>query len=167
MNNRIVSHAAIVAYHRMIATAHKEINGFHRFNWTEVENNLRSGISLPALLLESHDSQIDPNSNQTATFNERTISFMLLDFAKFDAYDKQEELLDRLEGIALDIGSLLNRDRKNVNHWLYNKYEGSFRMEKVGPVFDSLYGWNIIYSIKNHEKMCFLPEKWDFTTESE
>lgn len=159
---RIVSHATIVAYHKMIAQAHKQINGFYRFNWSEINNAFRSGALYPALLLESHDSDIRANQNQTATFNERTISFMLLDYAAYDEYDIQEEVLDTLEQIGLDICSLLNRDRKDKNHWLWGKFDGQFKMEKVGPVFDSLYGWNIVYSIKNQEPMCFEPEKWEF-----
>lgn len=159
---RIVSHATIVAYHNMIALAHKEINGFYRFNWSEISNAFRSGALYPALLLESHDSDIRANQNQTATFNERTISFMLLDYAAYDDYDQQEQVLDTLEQIGLDICSLLNRDRKDKNHWLWGKFDGQFSMAKVGPVFESLYGWNIVYSIKNQEPMCFEPEKWEF-----
>lgn len=158
----IVSHATILAYHKMIAKAHKQINSFYRFNFNEIANAFRSGVNYPALLLESHDSDIKPNQNQTANFNERTISFMILEYAAWDDYDKQEEVLDRLERIGLDIGSLLNRDRKDKTHWIYNKFDGNIKMDKVGPVFENLYGWNIIYSIKNHENMCFEPDKWEF-----
>lgn len=164
---RIVSHATIVAYHKMIATAHKKINGFFRFNFSEIENSLRRGISVPALALESHDSAIEPNENQTSTFNTRTISFMLLDFAPYDNYQKQEEVIDNLEKIGLDIGSILERDRKDRTHWLYGKYKGRFNMQKVGPIFDSMYGWNIVYDISNQEPMCFEDSVWDFTTDSE
>jgi hypothetical protein len=159
---RIVSHATIVAYHNRIATAHKLINSFYRFNFSEINNAFRSGVVYPALLLESHDSDVRPNQNQTATFNERTISFMLLDHAPWDDYTMQEEVLDNLENIALDICSLLDRDRKDRTHWLWGKFDGQLKMEKVGPIFDNLYGWNIVYSIKNQEPMCFAPEKWDF-----
>lgn len=159
---RIVSHATIVAYHKMIADAHLDIKGFYRFNWNEINNAFRSGVDTPALLLESHDSDVRANRNQTATFNERTISFMLLDYASSNDYDAQELVLDKLEKIGLDICSLLDRDRKNTAHWLWGKFDGSLKMEKVGPVFDSFYGWNIVFSIKNQETMCFDENKWNF-----
>lgn len=162
---RTNTHAHIVAFHKSIALAHKEINGFYRFNWNEISGQFRSGIQTPALLLESHSAQLSTNSNNSATFNNRNISFLLLDFTgKADNYTKQEEVLDQLENVALDIASYLKEQNGNRNSWLFGKFDtASFRMEKVGPIFDNMYGWNILYTPRNHEPLCYDALKWDWT----
>jgi len=161
---RQVTHKPIVAFHQEIATAHKEINGFYRFNWNEITGQFRSGIQTPALLLESHSASLNTNSNNTSTFNGRNISFMLLDFTgKADSYTKQEEVLDKLENVALDIGAYLKKLNGDKTSWLYGKFDpNNFSYEKVGPIFDNMYGWNVLYTLKNHEPLCFEPEKWEF-----
>lgn len=160
MNNTLITHQLIVNYFDKIHRLHKGINGFFRANFSEIEGSFRSGIGTPALVLESPDNDIDPNQNQVASFNTRTISFMVLDHATWDNYDLQEAVLDKTEAVALDIASFINRDRKDVNHWLYGKYDGVVKMQKVGPIFDSMFGWNVIMFIKNKQPMCFEPEKW-------
>lgn len=160
---RVVTHKPIVDFHKTIQVAHKQLNGFYRFNWSEINGKFRSGVQTPALLLESHSSALNSNSNNTTTFNGRNISFMLLDFTgKADNYDNQEEVLDTLENIGLDIASYLKKQHNDRNSWLYGKFiVDSFKMEKVGPIFDNMYGWNVMYTLKNHEDLTFDPAKWD------
>jgi hypothetical protein len=163
---RQITHKPIVEFHKSIQLAHKELNGFYRFNWNEITGKFRSGISTPALLLESHSSALNTNSNNTATFNGRSISFMLLDFTgKADAYDKQEEVLDKLENITIDICSYLKKLNGDRGSWLFGKFDPSnFTYEKVGPIFDNMYGWNVLYLLKSHEDLTFDPDKWEFPT---
>ncbi|KIQ22636.1 hypothetical protein RT99_05880 [Flavobacterium sp. MEB061] len=161
---RKVTHKPIVEFHKSIADAHKQINGFYRFNWNEITGKFRSGIQTPALLLESHDSGLNTNSNNTTTFNGRNISFILLDFTgKVDNYAKQEEVLDNLENIGLDIASYLKKLNGDGNSWLFGLFvTDSWRMEKVGPIFDNMYGWNILYTLKNHESLSWNGDNWEF-----
>lgn len=161
---RTITHSKIVAFHKYIADGHTGINGFFRFNWSEIENSLRSGIATPCLALESHSTELSSLTKNVSTFNNRAISFMLLDHTgKADAYDRQEEVLDQLEGIGLDICSYLVKCNADNDHWLYGLFDvNSFQMEKVGPVFDNMYGWNILYTIKNKEPMWFNPTVWAF-----
>jgi hypothetical protein len=161
---RLVTHKSIVDFHQEIATAHKEIKGFYRFNWGEITNKFRSNVETPALLLESHSSGLNSNPNNTSTFNGRNISFILLDFAgKADDYNKQEIVLDNLENIGLDIASYLKKLNGDKNSWLFGKFvTDSFKMEKVGPIFDNMYGWNVLYTLKNHESLSWEPDKWNF-----
>jgi len=159
---RTVTHKPVVVFHQGIATAHKEINGFYRFNWNELNGQFRNGVQTPALLLESHSADLSTNSNNTNTTNNRAISFILLDFTgKADNYDNQELVLDKLENIGLDIISYLKHLSNDRKSWLFGKFDpSSVKMEKVGPLFDNMYGWNILYTIKNHEPLCFEPDKW-------
>lgn len=162
---REATHTKIVQFHKDIATAHLGINGFYRFNWSEISGKFRSGIKTPALLLESHSFGIKPNGNNTAMFSPKYISFMLLDFTgKADNYQNQEDVLDNTENIALDIMSYLKQEHNNRNSWLYGKVDfNSLECEKVGPIFDNMYGWNVKYTVTPHQPLCFEPDKWDFS----
>lgn len=161
---RIATHSKIVQFHREIAEANKAIKGFYRFDITELSNKLRSGVQTPVLMLESHSTDLAPNANKTVTFANRRISFLLLDFAgKVDNYDKKEEILDCQEEIALDICTYLKKCHDDKNHWLYGMIDlQTVQIEKVGPIMDNMYGWNVIYTIKNHEPMCYDAEKWEW-----
>jgi hypothetical protein len=162
---RTTTHSHVVSFHQAIQKAHKELFGFYRFNWNEINGQFRSGIKTPAMLLESHSAQLSPNGNNTVTFNDKNISFLLLDFTgKADSYLKQEEVLDKLENIGLDIASYLKKQNGDRTSWLFGKFDpAAFRMEKVGPIFDNMYGWNILYNLKNHEPLIYDPDKWDWT----
>lgn len=159
---RNVSHKKIVEFHKEIQRRNKALKGFYRFNWVEIEGQFRSGIGTPALLLESHSTDLSSNSNKVVTFNNRRISFLILDFTGVtDDYEKQEDVLDATEDIALDIVSFLKTESKRADSFLYNLFDvDTVRIEKVGPIFDNMYGWNVLYTLKNHEPMCFDPEKW-------
>lgn len=166
---RTISHQSVVAFHKHIADSYIGINGFYRFNWNEINGNFREGVGMPTLLLESHSSELESISAQKSTFNSRRISFMLLDFAGVqNDFDKQEEVLDNLENIGLDIISYCQMLNKKPDSWLYGKFDvNSVTMEKVGPIFDNMYGWNILYTLKNFECMKFDAQKWNFQTDSE
>lgn len=159
------THTTITNMHSEIARAHKGLKGFYRFNMSELDNNFRSGVQTPVLLLESYSSYYTRNPNKTANFKNRDISFLLLDFTgSADNYDKQEEVLSALDEIADDICSLLDKYRKDKNHWMYGMFDSAtYKVEKVGPLWDNMYGWNVMYSLDNHQPLCFEDSKWDFT----
>jgi hypothetical protein len=158
------THNEIVKFHETIAMAHVDINGFYRFNVNEIIGQFRAGIGTPALLLESHSSDLESQTKMVSNFNSRKISFLLLDFAgATDNFDKQNQVLDALENIALDIISYLVTQNKTNGSWLFGMFDiNSVQIEKVGPIFDNMYGWNVIYSLKNHESMVLDPTKWNF-----
>jgi hypothetical protein len=161
MNTRPVTHKKLVQLHRNIAAWHNDLHGFYRFNWAEINGSFRNDVPTPALLLESYSSQLATNASQTTNFNERAISFLLLDNAANDDYDKQEDVLNDLEGVALDIVSLLDKFRKEESHWLHGLFDvANVEIQKVGPMFGNMYGWNVLYSLKNHESMKFDSDKW-------
>lgn len=158
------THSEIINFHKNIAAAHVGINGFYRFDMNEIIGQFRSGVPTPALLLESHSSELESATKMISNFNSFRISFLLIDFAgKVGDFDKQNEVLDRLENIALDIVSYLVKENKTNGSWLFGMFDiNSVRIEKIGPLFDNMYGWNIIYALKNHESMVFDAEKWNF-----
>lgn len=163
---RIATHSKIVQFHKDIATANKEIKGFYRFDITELTGQLRRGVETPVLMLESHSTDLSQNQNNTTTFANRRVSFLLLNFTgKTDDYDKKEEVLDDLENVALDICAFIKKCHNDKNHWLYGMVDlQTVQIEKVGPILDNMYGWNVIYTLKNHEPMCYDAEKWQWPT---
>lgn len=164
---RTTTHKEFVKFHESIAKAHLQIKGFYRFNWNEIAGKFRSGVETPALLLESYSSELEMSNPQRTPFNGKSVSFLLLDFTgKADNYEKQEQVLNDLENIALDICSYLEKENKNRDSWFFGLFElNSFRYEKVGPIFDNMYGWNVLYTIKNKESMIYDPAKWNWEHE--
>jgi hypothetical protein len=161
---RIATHSKIVEFHKEISEAYLGINGFYRFDITELTGQLRKGINTPVLMLESHSTDMVENSNKTVTFANKRVSFLLLDFAgKVDNYEKRDQVLENLENIALDIAAFLKKCRNDKTHWLYGLIDiDSIQIEKVGPILDNMFGWNVIYTLKNHEPMCYDATKWDW-----
>ena len=156
------THSDIVSLHEVIANSHIEIKGFYRFNFSEITSNLRSGVEAPVLLLESHSSELESLTKMVSNFNSRNISFLLLDFGgKQGDFDRQNEVLDSLENIALDIISYLVNENKNRSSWMFGMFDiNSVKIEKVGPILDNMFGWNILYVLKSHESMEINPIKW-------
>lgn len=153
----------LLQFHQTIATKHKLLKGFYRFNWNEIEGQFRSGVQTPALLLESHSSVLSSNANKVANFNTQSLSLVVLDFTgTFNDFEKQEQVLNNTWYIAMDIVSYLVKENANPNSFLYMLFNvDTVRIEKVGPIFDNMFGWNILYDIKNREPFCFEPDKWN------
>lgn len=162
MADRTLTHKKLVDFFRQIATANNVLKGFYRFNWNEINGLFRPGVEKPALLLESYSAEIEENINRTTHFNKKAVSFLIIDQAGApDNYEKQEQVLDDLENTALDILAYLKHEHKNRDSFLFGLLEAdSLRYEKVGPIFDNFYGWNILFTIKNHEPMRYDPLKW-------
>ncbi|WP_313138406.1 hypothetical protein [Myroides sp.] len=161
-NKTKISHKTIVTFHKEIAEKHVDINGFYRFNWNEIEGSFRSGVATPTLLLESTSSDFSENPNKTTSFNNRRVSFLILNYAgRANDFDKQEDVLDETEAIALEISAYLKTMSNDSSSWLYGLYDvDSLKIEKVGPIFDNMFGWNVIYTIKNKQTMVMDPSKW-------
>lgn len=161
--SREITHQNIVQIHQEIAQKHKLINGFYRFDFSEIIGSFREGIPTPALLLESHSSEMESQTKMVSNFNNRNISFMILEFVTDrNDFNEQNQVLDILENIGLDICSYLVKFSKDKSSRLFSVFDiNTFKMEKVGPIFDNMYGWNILYTMKNREKMCFETDKWN------
>jgi hypothetical protein len=164
-NTRTITNKTITAFIKSIATAHVDINGFHRFNMQEVNNALSDDIKLPALLLEAPSINLSSETKMVSNFNTRNISMLIMDHVQgTDNFEAEEDVLENCEGIALDINSYLVKCAKDTNHFLFGKFDiNTVRIEKAGPIFDNMFGWNILFDIKAHEPMCFVSNKWDFS----
>lgn len=153
----------LLQLHETIANKHKGINGFYRFNLKEIEGQFRKGVKTPALLLLSHSSALNTNANKTANFNTHFVSLLIIDFAgKPNDFTKENIVLNETYYLALDVVSYLKKEHANENSFLYSLFDvTSVSIEKVGPIFDNMFGWNLIFSLKNQEPFCFEPDKWE------
>ena len=163
-NNRTINFSRIEQFHKEIATALIELKGFYRFDFQELNNAIPGDIEFPVLMLEAPSSELFSETKMVSNFNRRNISFLVIDHAgAADDYTKKTEVLTDTEGIALDIISYLKKCAIDRSHFLCGLFDiNTVRIEKVGPLFDNMHGWNILYEIKAQETMCFVPEKWNF-----
>jgi hypothetical protein len=164
-NTRTITNKTITAFIKSIATAHVDINGFYRFNIQEVNNALSDSIGLPALLLEAPSINLISENKMVSNFNLRNISFLIVDHVSgTDNFEAEEDVLENCEGLALDVFSYLVKCAKDQNHFLFGKFDiNTVRIEKAGPLFDNMFGWNILFDMKAHEPMCYVPDKWNFS----
>lgn len=160
---RKIDPVKLLAFHQEIVTKHKNINGFYRFNLNEIEGQFRSGIETPALLMMSQSNALSSNTNKVANFNTHNMSILILDFAGApNDFDKENEVLNETYYLAMDVVSYLVQQNKNPNSFLHMLFDvDTVRIEKVGPIFDNMFGWNLLYDLKNHEPFCFEVDKWN------
>lgn len=151
----------LIELHQTIVRRHKKLKGFYRFDFSEIEGEFRRGVETPALLMESHSSAL--HSNNTSNFNTHAMSVLILDFAgQVGDYDKQNQVLNETYYLAMDFVSYLVREKERRESFLYSIFKtDSVRIEKVGPIFDNMYGWNVLYELKNAEPFCWEPDKWN------
>ena len=160
---RAVSHNTIIEYFESISESHKLINGFVRFNWEEIKSKLRSGVEDYILALESHSGDLE--GNLISTFNNRTISFLVLGTVKAGDHDKMMEVYDTAEQIGLDIITKIKKDavddsRTSATRWLRGFDKNSVSYDSGGPLFVNKYGYNFILSLPNPEQLKFREEMW-------
>jgi len=162
MERKIDPHK-LLQFIETIANKHKQINGFYRFNLNEIEGQFRRGVQTPALLMMSQSNALSTNANKVANFNTHNMSVLIIDFAgKPNDFDKENTVLNNTYYLCLDVVSYLVKENKNPNSFLHTLFDvGSVRIEKVGPIFDNMFGWNLLFDLKNHEPFCFEPDKWE------
>lgn len=153
----------LLQFHKEIAEKHKQLKGFYRFNLNEIEGQFRSGVQTPSLLMMSQSNVLSSNPNKVANFNTHSMSILIIEFAgKPNDFDKENTVLNDTYYIALDVVSYLVKENKNPQSFLYMLFDiATVRIEKVGPIFDNMFGWNLLFDLKNHEPFCFEPEKWE------
>ena len=161
---RTTSHNRILEYFEQLATEHVLIEGFYRFNWTEIKASLRNAPQGFMLLMESHAGDLEKEG--TAVRNRRVISALVLAPAAHDDYDKQNEIFDTSEQIVLDIVARIKHDSEGLKHdsplkWLRGFDVASVRYDvnPGTPLFVNRYGYNFIIELPNPGDVC-----WDAET---
>lgn len=165
MSTTTLTYTQLLDFHKSIANAHVDINDFYRVDFDELQGQMRAGINgFPVLFMEAPSIAISSETKGVTNFGNRANSILILD----NVYDREdfpavEAALEKTHRIALDIISYLLKCSKDSNHFLFGKFDSNtVSIEKVGPIVDNLYGWNILYQTKSFESMQFNPDKWNF-----
>lgn len=160
-----ISYKQIQEFTQSIANAHVDIKDFYRVDFEELQGALRTNIKgFPVLMMEAPSVVLSSESKGVSTFGTREMSLLVLtNVSERENFQETENALDTAHRIALDIVSYLKKCANDENHLLFGRFDiNTVRLEKVGPIIDNLYGWNLLYEIKSFESMVFNPSKWQF-----
>ena len=160
-----ISYKQIQEFHQSVADAHVDIKDFYRVDFEELQGALRTNIKgFPVLMMEAPSVVLSSESKGVSTFGNREMSLLVLtNVTERENFQETENALDTTHRIALDIVSYFKKSAQEESHILFGRfYINTVRLEKVGPIIDNLYGWNILYEIKSFESMQYNPAKWQF-----
>ena len=160
-----ISYSDLYNFHQLIANAHVDIRSFYRIDFAELQGALRHQVEQsPVLFMEAPSIMLSSENKGVSTFGNRANSLLILETVReIDNTQEVEDALTKTERIALDICSYLDHKSKDSSHFLFGRFDiNNVAIEKVGPLIDNYYGWNILYQIKTFESMKYNPEKWQF-----
>lgn len=160
-----ISYKQIQEFHQSVADAHVDIKDFYRVDFEELQGALRTNIKgFPVLMMEAPSVVLSSESQGVSTFGTREMSILVLtNVTDRENFQETENALDTTHRIALDIVSYFKKSAQQEDHILFGRFDiNTVRLEKVGPIIDNLYGWNLLYEIKSFESMIFNPAKWQF-----
>lgn len=160
-----ISFLSIISYLENLAAQHNNILSVYRWNKVEFQNNIKRGVSLPVMLIDSPETQAE--GENARTFHNHSLAITILGKEgvrtdQIDDTDKQNEVLDYCQQIAFEVMARIVDDSLQVNHWLYGKVDKqSFHYFKVGPAFsDGLYGYRVEFNVKSKESYVLDATKW-------
>lgn len=157
----MISHATIVNYIKesVEASADIDASNFFRVDLTEIQGAMRTGISSPCLLLESHEGNFE-NSKPNNSIESKTFAFSILKNPTQGNFDEQNQFLDDCEIIGKKFLARMRYHSTDNSSVLYNMFDLSLcNYHKVGPIFLSWYGYRFEVTLK--------PKKVDLKVNSE
>ena len=158
------THSVIIAYFRQLNKNLKDFgeNSFFRIDLKEIEGAFRSGISFPAMAVESADLD-GGDSAPTNSVIGRAFFFTVYMNPKKTDYDGQDAAIDLCEKIGWKIIARMRKDSFDSDHFLYDKFKvSSVSAIKVGPLFTQhLYGYRFGGIISGEESLKVDPADWD------
>lgn len=146
-------------YFHDLAIAHKLIDGnFVYGGSSDIQQITVSDKEFPLLWIET--PFVDISDSGSSIFATKRSAFVILD--KVDHINKtkteQEEVMDKLEEIALDILSKLKKDARENKH----KIELSGTIEPVDPLLiDNCIGVRFEFEMTNVFTITYISENWN------
>lgn len=156
-----ISHQDIIDYTKFLAENSEDVLYHFRFDQTELQGAIRTGIEYPAFALESHEGDFSGSSKHSTVLN-KTFAFSILFDPKRGNFDQQNEYLNTAESIGIQFIARMRLDSANKDHFLYNALKiDEIKFHKVGPIFSSkLYGYRFEVSLNNNGSLKVDPSKW-------
>ena len=150
------THKPIIDYFEFLnaASVHFQENSFFRMDLQEIFDSFRSGISFPAMAVESPEGDAE-GSDITSSALTRTVAFSIYQLPQAGNAAQQNEMLDECERIGLKILARMRYDARQPGHLLYNRFKvSSAKWMKVGPLFtEQLYGYRFTVEIEGGESL--------------
>lgn len=165
-----ISFLTIVNYLESLASNHVSINDSYRWNVNEAEGEMRSGLSVPILLIDP--VEVKPSGDAAKTFHSNMTAFTVLgkpgvSTGKIDSYAEQNEVLEYCQQICFDVQERILHDATiprigGEKNWMYGLVDkNSFHFFKVGPLFvEQLYGYRCELTLKNKVSLYIDKNKW-------
>ncbi len=148
-----------VGYFENVAVKNKKIRHsnvakhFYRMDIWEVLSSLPSAIEYPALILESYEGRVMDNLSDNL-IDKQTGSFSIIGNAgSTDDFDLKNKILDDCKVVVMEIIAKMIWDMKQ--QVLIGLDVNSFTYHKVGPVFDTCYGWRVEFTIEEPDTAGF------------
>lgn len=158
------THSVIIDYFRQLNKNLRDFgeNSFFRIDLKEIEGGFRSGITFPAMAVESPDLD-GQDSDITNSVIGRAFFFTVYMDPKKNDYDDQDTAIDLCEKIGWKLIARMRKDATDPNHFLYDKFKVStVSAIKVGPLFTQhLYGYRFGGLISGNESLKVDPADWD------
>lgn len=156
-----ISHQDIIAYTKSLSENSEDVLDHFRFDQTELQGAIRSGIQFPAFALESHEGDFSGSTIHNTVLN-KTFAFSILLDPKRGNYDQQNEYLNVAEAIGIQFIARMRLDSSNKEHFLHKALKiDEVKFHKVGPIFSSkLYGYRFEVSLNNNGSLKVDPSKW-------
>lgn len=159
-----VTFETIVSYLENLATQHIDVAEHFRWNKTELQGSLRSGVNLSLMLIDAPETQEEFPNNKS--FHNHSCAITILgksgvDTSKIDNYANQNEVLDHCQQICFEIAKRIKYDGQ-LPGWMYGLVVGeSFHYFKVGPIFSNgYYGYRCEFNIKAKADCVVDTAKW-------
>lgn len=127
----------------------------------EITGAFRSGITFPAMVVESPEGDLNGSSIHNSVI-QRTGAFTVYKKPTKGNFQQQNEYLDDCEKLGLKIVARMRLDNANPDHAMYQRFDiPGISWIKVGPIFnENLYGYRFTYPIKGSEPLTVNPADW-------
>lgn len=157
------THSVIIEYFRQLNANLNDFGekSFFRMDLTEIEGSFRTGISFPAMAVESPDLDGNDSSVNNSVIGRAFFFTVYMNPRKSD-YAGQDAAVDLCERIGWKIIARMRHDATNPDHFPYNKFKvASVSAIKVGPLFtEHLYGYRFGGLISGGESLKVDPADW-------
>lgn len=156
-----IYHTDLVQYFAYLAENHVDIEGFYRFDISEIQSRLRSGAGNRTLMLEAAEiGFIDSQAQEKALAF--TFAYTITGPCTKDDHDKKNTVINDCMKIAMEVERRILQDSEDPSHWLYNRYEATQTQGfKVGPIFaDTRWGYRVEVTLANTDPRYPEAAKW-------
>jgi hypothetical protein len=132
---------------------------FARFNIEEILAGMAHGLDpvTPCLLLESFEGRLSEEGDNV--MDNQDAAFLIMQHCELEAFDAQNEIIDRAKKIGLKVVAKLRSDaRKDIGLKHFDR--NSVGYEKVGPIFGTCFGYRFTFSFFNPISLAVNPADW-------